>query len=387
MRILIADDDFVSRTLMIRLLEKMGYQVEFYDNGAKALKRMREEDAPEMAILDWLMPDMDGPDVIRSLRSETEKYPYLILLTNRHETSDKVKGLESGADDYLVKPVNPAELNARVHVGIRFLDLQKRLAEKSKALLQLERQQKTSSLNQMAGGVAHHLNNKLQAVIGGIDLMLMEHSRQNAPDFDTIHMLRQIRTAAEEASMIGKKMLIYLSQNRGLLEVLDLVAVCREVIDGLRSEYPVLSDMQPHCTQTPFRVQANPAEIHEVILQVLKNALEADPRHPPHVSLELVDAKTCVKIPPGTPHVISYDSLPESKTYIKLTIEDKGPGIPAENISQIFDPFITTKFTGRGMGLPVCLGIVKKLGGGIRISSPPEGGGTKAVLCLPAHET
>ncbi|MCC5843080.1 MAG: response regulator [Verrucomicrobia bacterium] len=385
MKILVADDDFVSRTLVTRLLEKMGYEVEGYSNGAQALKRMLGENAPEMAILDWIMPEMDGPDVIRTLRREIENYPYLILLTNRNETSDKVEGLESGANDYLVKPVNPGELKARVHVGIRFLELQKKLDKNSKALLELERQQKAASLTQMAGGIAHHLNNKLQAVIGGLDLVLMGLTELDGPDRDEIQLLKQTHAAAEEAAEIGRKMLTYLSQNRGLPEVVNLGTVCRTVIAELVHDYPALQQASLLASNATYQILANPAEIHEVVLQILKNALEANPLHAPRISIEHVDALSCLKIPSNIPQVSSCGDLPENRHYIKLIVQDKGAGIASDRIRQIFDPFVTTKFTGRGMGLPVCLGIVKKLGGGIIVSCPKEGG-TQVNLCLPEHQ-
>lgn len=386
MKILVADDDAISRTLLVSILRKTGFELVICQDGAEALEIMLNDDSPQMAVLDWMMPKLDGPDVIRRLREQKKDHPYLILLTNRNQTSDKVAGLDSGANDYVVKPVNPAEIHARVQVGIRFLELQERLAEQSEALLQLERQQKTASLNQMAGGVAHHLNNKLHGVIGGIDLMLMEQVRRPQPDADAVQMLKQIRIAAEEASTIGKKMLTYLSQNRSPMEVLNLEIVCREVIAELRNDFPVLQNPPPPATQTPFLVHATPAEIHEVILQILKNALEADPLHAPTISLERVDMNACQAPSHGIPQIVSYETLPDDRPYIKINIKDNGPGIPADKMPRIFDPFMSTKFTGRGMGLAVCLGIIKKIGGGIRISCPPGERGTAVVVCLPEYQ-
>lgn len=389
MNILIADDDFVSRTLLIRLLEKMQYSVVSCENGKQALQRMSEPDAPDLAILDWMMPEMDGPDVIRSLRRSTEKHPYLILLTNRNETSDKIEGLESGADDYLIKPVNPGELQARVRVGIRFIELQKRLDEKSQSIIRLERQQKVSSLAQMAGGVAHLLNNKLQAVIGFLDLILLENPHQNQPETEETLMLRRTRNAAEDAADIGKKMLTYLSQNQGERETVKINQVIQDVIDELLPEYPVLNELGPFFTQEPpensFFTHANPEEMHEAILQVFKNALEANPLHPPHLRLERKASPACGEEACDAFGTSYCEIPPDGNPFIRLIVQDTGPGIPADIIHQIFDPFMTTKFTGRGMGLPLCLGILKKIGGGICVSCP-KNGGTRVAICMPEKD-
>lgn len=382
MKILVADDDFVSRTMLQSVLRKMGYEVEACENGAQALESMLRDDAPKMAVLDWMMPKLDGPDVIRQLRAEKEDYPYLILLTNRNETSDKVEGLESGADDYLVKPVNPGELKARVHVGERFLSLQRKLDEQSKVLINLERQQRASSLAQMAGGVAHHLNNKLQAVMGCLDLMIMEHPSQENYDKHDLIMLQRTQQAAEEAADIGKKMLAYLSQNHGVSEIIELRPLCQKVIDELLRVYPVLENMEVICRDGPVSIHANPGELREVIRQILTNALEADPLHAPRLVLETSDTRTCLEQKTRAPHILSGNVPLHQGAFAKITLRDKGPGIPREKIDQIFDPFMSTKFTGRGMGLPVCVGIVRKLGGAIQVSCPLEGG-TEVTLCLP----
>ncbi len=126
-RILVADDDETSLRMVTFLLEKFGYEVLTATNGNEALAEMRGPDAPPIAILDWVMPELNGVDVIRLIRGQTGFRPYLLLLTVKDETQDKVEGLEAGADDYLIKPIDPAELRARVNVGERILDMQRRM--------------------------------------------------------------------------------------------------------------------------------------------------------------------------------------------------------------------------------------------------------------------
>ena len=130
MKILVADDDLVSLRLMQRTLESSGYCVITARNGREAVDILSEPDAPRLALIDWVMPEMDGPDVCRTIRSQTDApYVYIVLLTSRQSSEDVVSGLEAGADDYLTKPYDPAELKARLHTGRRVLELEDKLVE------------------------------------------------------------------------------------------------------------------------------------------------------------------------------------------------------------------------------------------------------------------
>lgn len=134
MRILIADDDAVSRRLIERTLVRLGYDVIAVADGAGAIDVLLRPDGPRMAILDWMMPGIDGLDVCREIRQRSEPYVYLILLTARDGDEDMVTGLDSGADDFLTKPFKTGELRARLRSGARVLELQAGLIEAQEAL-------------------------------------------------------------------------------------------------------------------------------------------------------------------------------------------------------------------------------------------------------------
>ncbi len=135
MKILIADDDVVSSFMLQRTLESWGYAVTVASNGVDALQALQEPDAPNLMILDWMMPGLDGPEIIRRLRQQNnDRYDYVILLTARDQQGDIVEGLEAGADDYLRKPFDQDELRARLRAGQRILDLQARLVEAKEEL-------------------------------------------------------------------------------------------------------------------------------------------------------------------------------------------------------------------------------------------------------------
>jgi CheY-like chemotaxis protein len=124
-RILIAEDDPTSRKLLERALEKWGHDVIVTENGRDALDRLLAADAPRLAILDWMMPDLDGTEVCRRLRAaELPETRYAILLTARRQKSDVIAGLEAGASDYVTKPFDLGELRARIEVGRRVVELE-----------------------------------------------------------------------------------------------------------------------------------------------------------------------------------------------------------------------------------------------------------------------
>ena len=128
-RILIAEDDAVSSEILTTWLQKWGYEPVVTANGAEAMTVMRSPAAPALVVLDWMMPGMDGLEVCRRLR-EISKVVYIILLTSRGRKEGVVEGLQAGADDYLVKPFDPLELQARIHVGFRIINLQKELSNR-----------------------------------------------------------------------------------------------------------------------------------------------------------------------------------------------------------------------------------------------------------------
>jgi two-component system, cell cycle response regulator len=129
-KILLADDDPISLRLLERMLHRSGYEILTAHDGREAAAILAAPDPPRLAIVDWMMPGLDGPGVCREVRSrKDDRYVYLLLLTARQGSEDVVNGLQAGADDYLTKPCHPAELEARLHTGRRILQLEDKLVE------------------------------------------------------------------------------------------------------------------------------------------------------------------------------------------------------------------------------------------------------------------
>ena len=135
MRALVADDEPITAAILASSLQRWNIDVAVANDGGAAWDLLATGDAPSLAIIDWMMPTVDGLDLCRRIRKDpAHAHMYVILLTGRDDPRDVVAGLEAGADDYIVKPFNPDELRARVQVGLRVLALQEKLADRVNAL-------------------------------------------------------------------------------------------------------------------------------------------------------------------------------------------------------------------------------------------------------------
>lgn len=137
-RILVAEDQSNFRHMLKAFLGNWGYEFVVVSDGLEAWKVLQKEDRPRLALLDWMMPNMDGVEICRAVREmKPDPYTYLLLLTSRDQKQDVVHGIEAGADDYLIKPFDPQELRARIHAGERIITLEDRLIRAQEDLRQL----------------------------------------------------------------------------------------------------------------------------------------------------------------------------------------------------------------------------------------------------------
>ncbi|MGI6587317.1 MAG: GGDEF domain-containing protein [Peptococcia bacterium] len=130
MKVLVAEDSRYYQKVLQDTLNSWGYSVVLTNNGVEALEKLGEEDGPKLAIIDWVMPHLDGLEVCTRVRASINKsYIYLILLTANSSKEDVVKGLEAGADDYIIKPFNEMELKFRLKTGERIINLEDRIMQ------------------------------------------------------------------------------------------------------------------------------------------------------------------------------------------------------------------------------------------------------------------
>lgn len=135
MKVLLADDEPVARTLFAHWLASWGYEVTTVTDGRSALAALESDPEIKLAVLDWMMPEKSGVDVVQALRERCpDNYVYVMLVTARHDSADVIEGLDSGADDYITKPCNPLELKVRLRAGRRVVELQEQLVRAREAL-------------------------------------------------------------------------------------------------------------------------------------------------------------------------------------------------------------------------------------------------------------
>jgi len=188
MKILVAEDNSASRRILEVILTKWGYNVVSASDGNEAWEKLQGPDAPKLAILDRIMPGMEGIDVCRKLRQIETTYPtYVIFLTARDNRNDIIEGLDAGGDDYITKPFDRSELGARIKAGRRIIEMQKSIAEKEKLQGVLE----------MAGAVCHELNQPLMGASGHSELLLLNLSEDNP-------MYAKIKKVKEQIDIMGE---------------------------------------------------------------------------------------------------------------------------------------------------------------------------------------
>jgi signal transduction histidine kinase len=391
-KVLIADDEAVSRFRLKSFLEKWGHEVVTAGDGAAAWDLFGQGDFA-VVITDWVMPEMDGLELIRHIRScQRPGYVFIILLTAKVQKEDLIQGMEAGADDFIGKPFDQEELRVRLRAGERIVQLEKTLAEQNRALRQAQaamiQTEKLASLGQLAAGVAHEINNPITYVTN--NLIVLQRDSLAALDVLMRYSAARASLAREEADLaaeLGRREedidLSYIQQNlprlfqtslKGLERVRDIVKNLRafarldettftevDVNAALETTLEILRHelkqkairLETHYQPLPT-VLGHPGKINQVFLNLLMNALQACAQG------GKIEART----------------RPDAAGGVTVEVRDNGCGISADHLPHLFEPFFTTKPVGQGtgLGLSVSYGIVQEHGGVIEIESTPGHG-------------
>ena len=247
-------------------------------------------------------------------------------------------------------------------------------AEEEKARFEaLNRQlQKAESLGRMAGAIAHHFNNQLQAVMGNLEMAMDDLPLGLNPIDGLVSAMQAARKAAEVSAL----MLTYLGQAPGRHEATDLSAACRRSLPMLRAAMPKDLVLETELPLPGPAISAISNQIQQVLTNLATNAWEAaDGRGSVHLTVKTVFA---VDIPVANRFPVDWQ--PRDPAYACLEVADAGCGIAEKDFERIFDPFFSTKFTGRGLGLPVVFGIVRAHHGAVTVESRPEQGSVFRVF-------
>jgi signal transduction histidine kinase/CheY-like chemotaxis protein len=234
---------------------------------------------------------------------------------------------------------------------------------KEKREVQKRRLQKAESLGRMAAAIAHHFNNKLQVVMGYLELTL-----ESLPQDDKIiNDLTTARQAVDEAADMSRLMLIYLGQVIGPRVVINLSEICEECLSQIQSTMPKNVVLQTDFPSPGPTIVANSKQIQLIITSLIGNAWEAVGENRGTILLSVKTVTSSADIP--SLHRFPVNWQPETTSYASLEIRDTGCGIMARDIEKAFDPFFSTKFIGRGLGLSVVFGLVQAHRGVITVES------------------
>jgi signal transduction histidine kinase len=256
-----------------------------------------------------------------------------------------------------------------INDGMRLAEEKKQLEAKCRNL------EKAESLGRMAGAIAHHFNNMLGAVMGNLELAQYGIAKETESSRNIASAMQAARRAAE----ISSSMLTYLGQSFAQREPLDFVATCRTGLAGLTALMPKEVDMVIDFPTDGPSVNANVYQVHQVLKNLVTNAWESQSQQRGTIHLSMKTIK-----PESIPAAqrIPRDFQFQHNLYTCLTVQDTGCGIAAPDIEKLFDPFYTSKFFGRGLGLPVVLGIVRAHSGFLMVSSK-VGRGSLFSIFLP----
>jgi signal transduction histidine kinase len=390
MRVLIADDDPVSRHLLRSHVAAWGHEAAVAEDGARAWELFTAGEYP-LVISDWLMPEVDGLELLRRVRAAPRPaYVYFILLTALSQKEDLVHGMEAGADDFVTKPFDRDVLRVRLRAGERIIRLEQSLEEQNRALREtqaaLYQSEKLASLGQLAAGVAHEINNPLAYVLNNLAVLrrdvhaaldLLEGYRGGRRHLEAADLARREEEAdlpylCENLGPLFDRTLAGLHRVRGIVTNLrdfarldeaefkevDLNAAVACTLEILGHEVKQKSLAVRVGSRELPPVLGHPGKLNQVLVNLLVNAVQA-----------------CA--PGGN---ITVRTRAEAGAAV-VEVEDDGCGIRPEHLPRLFEPFFTTKPVGQGtgLGLSVSYAIVRDHGGTITVESTVGRGSTFRV--------
>ena len=407
--LLLVDDDSVNLTVFGQFLMPH-YTVLVATSGLRGLQLARAEPKPDLILLDVMMPEMDGYQVLEQLKAdpETRDIP-VIFLTALSADSDEERGFELGAVDYIYKPCHLSILLARVRIQLELkksrdwlkhqndyleAEVERRHQENQQVHLQLLQSEKLAAIGQLAAGIAHEINNPIGFVNSNLntlngyidDLFAMLDGYDGliaglGPEAEDLRRnLRQLKQQRDLDYLRGDIPQLIAESREGLSRVKGIIQDLKdfshadehkwEVADlhrGLDSTLNIIwNELKYHCTvhkeygEIP-RIYCMPSQLNQVFMNLLVNAAQA------------ITDKGDIRITTG-----------HGQGEVWVEIADSGQGIAPELLNRLFEPFFTTKPVGKGtgLGLSISQNIVSKHGGRIDVSSE-VGKGSVFRICLP----
>ncbi len=401
--ILIAEDDLVSGTLLRKILTKQGHDVDHGRDGLQAWE-MYQSGNYRLVVSDWMMPQLDGIELCRRIRGlNRHDYAYIIMITGKDTKEDAVAGLEAGADDYIVKPIDKDEFLSRIRAGQRILELQDKYRRASSKLAHSE---KIAAVGQLAAGIAHEINNPIGFMRSNLGTLL---------NYQT-----DIKEVLTLQSMMMKLINSSIREGRILPDLPKITAAVGEKTNALDIPYVIddFKDLVLDCTAGADRIGLivnelryfahldekayHPEDLADIIRQVMAK-LEDRLSDSITITMKLADLPAVACIKSHMEQVFynlllnAVEAIGESGRVvvegsycdpsIEILISDTGKGIPEHHLSKVFDPFFTTKDVGQGvgLGLTTAQNILKMINAHIMLEST-NATGTCFRVSLPAKK-
>ncbi|OPL15476.1 MAG: hypothetical protein AVO39_07995 [delta proteobacterium MLS_D] len=380
LRILFVEDVSSDFELACRILEKQEFvfTARCVDSREDFLAALSDF-SPDVVVSDYAMPLFDGMEALRLSLEHDPQLPF-ILCTGSTNEETAAACIKAGATDYVIKE-HLSRLPFAIKEAIQLRDVRREREAAREEQLKLERRiqqrQKLESLGMLAGGIAHDFNNILMVILGSAQLVLTELS----PLSPARSRINDIEKAAQKAAGLCRQMLAYSGKASFSREPLNASELIREMVHLLKGSISKKAILNLNLEDDPPLVSADSTQIRQVVMNLIINASEAlaEENGVITVSLETVqcDEEDLRKTELA-------DELSPGR-YLKLSVSDNGCGMDAETRQRLFDPFYTTKFAGRGLGLAAVLGIVRSHDGTLAITSEP-GRGTVFTLLFPVLE-
>ena len=372
-KIMIVEDEGLVGLDIQNSLQDLGYSTTSVFSRAGDALECLENESVDLVLMDiHLMGDMDGIDAAKEIN---ERFSIPVLFLTAFANSEVIQRARSvGAFGYLLKPFKTKELEAMVEVALykHRADLDSSILEK-----RLQRAQKYESLRVMAGGVAHQFNNSLHAVLGNISFALEDLPRESPARLSLI----EAEKAAWKAAELSKQMLAFSGHGHVKTAELDLTSFVVQLKHLLRALLPSSLVIEFDLVDgLPF-VMADLGQLKQIIIALVINAIEAIDGNTGIITI----STSLMKCDKDFLTPLRLGKFLDEGIYVTLEITDTGSGMDPDTIQRVFDPFFSTKFTGRGLGLPSALGLIQAHKGTIKIVSEP-GQGTSVKVLLPACE-
>ncbi|MGD0586541.1 MAG: ATP-binding protein [Oryzomonas sp.] len=372
--VVVIDDDPHILELTSLILSRKGYHV-LTDSTARQGMDIISSQAPELALLDYMMPEMDGLATLREIKVH---YPdtYVIMFTGKGNEEIAVELMKGGASEYILKPFNNRGLLDRLDSVLRIREielhnkalqqeqvrlleeidnwnqeLQKRVREKTEALQkaqsEIAQSEKLAALGYLSAGVAHEIRNPLNTISLFVQLM-----RQNSADQEQTDYLDKVLKEVDRIDSIISKLLGASHRGRSISSEVQIDRVVDNAIDAFSPQIETGNiRVERRYHGVPPAIKADPAELEQIFTNLFLNALDEMPGGG-HLDIEIY----------------------EEGGRVVVKVGDSGGGIPADTLPNIFEPFFTTKSRGTGMGLPVVRRIARLYQGSVAVEkSSPEG--------------